>query len=120
MTVIHLRAPRPVPSLPEPLLCLDDHRGVYIPRDFAELVDRSRVIGITPNEWACLEAGPNYEHYWDVWNRILDDAHVIDPEKNITYSLYQDGPLWLIPDGMEWDESTEWFRWPAPAPNGTL
>lgn len=24
----------------------------------------------------------------------------------------EDGALWLIPEGMEWDEETDFFKWP--------
>jgi hypothetical protein len=98
---------------PEPLLWLDDHRGRYIPRDFALcFADRaSAVSGISDDDYAILEAGPDGEtYYWDVWTEVCDSAIVtIDGTQ---YRVYQDGDCWLIPDGMEWSEDTGTFVWP--------
>jgi hypothetical protein len=40
----------------------------------------------------------------------VDNATVTDA--GICYRLHQDGDLWLVPDGMEWDDDNEWFIWP--------
>jgi hypothetical protein len=99
---------------PEPLLWLDDHRGRYIPRDFARsFADRASVVsGVTDDDWVILEAGPDGEtFYWDVWVEVCDSAIVtIDGTQ---YRVYQDGDCWLIPDGMEWSEDTDTFAWPG-------
>lgn len=96
---------------PEPLLFLNDARGIYLPRDFTCNVARDRVIGVSDEDWAILEAGPDHEHYWDVWNEIEQDAIVTD-NKGVRYRLHQDGDLWLIPLGMEWDDEADGWRWP--------
>lgn len=98
---------------PNPLLWLDDHRGVYIPRDFANCFrDRAKVVeGVSDEDWAILEAGPDHELYWDTWNDVCDTAIVTD-ENGVKFRLHQDGALWLIPDGMEYDEQNEFFAWP--------
>lgn len=101
---------------PEPMLWLDDARGVYIPRDFAtSFKDRDQhVSGVSADDWAILEQGPDScsnESYWDVWIEVCDNATVTD-ENGIKYHLYQNGDLWLIPDGMEWNDKTEFFDWP--------
>lgn len=85
----------------EPILFLDDHRGIYIPRDFAQSIKHEAVTGVDEEAWAILEAGPDHEFYWDVWAEVCDDAKVLDTEKGITYTLWQDGPLWLIPEGYD-------------------
>jgi hypothetical protein len=101
-----------MPMQPEPLLWLDDHRGVYIPRDFASsFADRARsVAGVSEEQWAILE-DPDHELYWDVWTEVCDNAKVTD-ENGIVYSVWQDGACWLIPEGMEWNERDEFFSWP--------
>jgi hypothetical protein len=92
----------------EPILFLDDHRGQYIPRDFAVEIKREAVSGVTAEQWAILEHGPDggldskdgiNEHYWDVWADVCDRATIKDGD--VTYTIYQDGACWLIPDGFD-------------------
>ena len=101
---------------PEPMLWLDDHRGVYIPHDFAlSFANRERdVSGVDNEEWATLENGPDEDFYWDVWADVCDHAVVTD-EHGVQYHVYQDGACWLIPLGMEWDEKNDFFQWPKKA-----
>lgn len=100
---------------PEPLLWLNDNRGIYIPRDFAKsFANRARdVHGVSNEEWAILERGPedeSNEWYWETWQDVCDNATVTS--MGITYHVYQDGDCWLIPDGMEWSDSDDFFIWP--------
>lgn len=97
-------------SKPDVILFLDDHRGIYIPRDFARCVDRERVRGIEPDDYAVLE-NPDHDLYWDVWSEVCDQATLVDSD-GVTYRLYQDGALWLIPDGMEWSDERDCHVWP--------
>lgn len=99
---------------PEMMLWLSDARGVYIPRDFANsFEDRANhVDGVTEEQWAILEQGPDAEWYWDTWSDVLDSAVVTD-EGGAKFSLHQDGDLWLIPHGMVWNDETEGFAWPS-------
>src|SRR5262249_6519309 len=39
---------------PEPVLFLDDHRGIYIPRDFAEAIDPAYWFGVSQEELGIL------------------------------------------------------------------
>jgi hypothetical protein len=97
---------------PKTLLWLADHRGVNIPKDFAEsFKDRDKdVSGVDPEQWAILEAGQEHEFYWDTWSDVMDSAVItID---GIEYAVWQDGDVWLIPNGMEYDEDEGWY-WPA-------
>lgn len=98
---------------PEPLLWLDDHRGVYIPRDFAgSFADRAKsVVGVTDENWTILEAGPDHEWYWEAWAEVCDGATVTD-DNGVEYTVWQDGACWLIPAGMEWSAKDEFFAWP--------
>lgn len=97
---------------PDMLLWLSDARGIYIPRDFAQsFADRSKhVSGVSEEEWQILEQ-PDHEHYWDVWNDVEQSAIVTD-ENGVKFRLYQDGDLWLVPDGMEWNDDNQTFEWP--------
>lgn len=98
----------------EPMLWLSDARGRYIPRDFAtSFADRAKhVAGVTDEQWAILEAGPSHDDYWEAWQEVCDSAIVTD-EHGTAFRIHQDGDCWLIPDGMEWSDTDEFFVWPT-------
>ena len=98
---------------PDMLLWLNDARGVYIPRDFAKsFADRDKsVSGVNAETWATLEQGPDDEGYWDAWTEVRDNAVVTD-ENGVKFTLWQEGDLWLIPEGMEWSDEAGTFQWP--------
>ena len=91
-------------------ILLNDHRGVYIPRDFVNNFENWH--GISSDDISCLKEGPENENYWDIWQTVLDNAYYID-EKGNKWELYQDGDLFtycvdLLTDeerrNMGWDE----------------
>ncbi len=98
---------------PEMLLWLSDRRGAYIPRDFAtSFADRTKSVpSVSAADWTILETGPENELYWDVWTDILDTAIVTDEHGN-RYTVYQDGDCWLIPVGMVWSDTGDFYQWP--------
>ena len=98
---------------PDVMLYLDDHRGIYIPRDFVQGTKRECMRGISDDDIEIL-SDPEHEWYWETWDDVLNGGTVVDPVSGVVYRLYQDGALWLIPDGMEWDDREEWYRWPEP------
>ncbi len=104
----------PVPTKPEPMLWLSDSRGQYIPRDFASsFADRAKsVSGVSDEDWAILEAGPDHAHYWEAWEDVEARAVVTD-DNGAKYTIYLDGNCWLIPEGMLWDDEANFFVWPA-------
>jgi hypothetical protein len=104
---------------PEPLMVLGSARGVYIPRDFAQMFeDRAKqVYGVKDEDWLILEAGPDHEHYWDAWSDVEQKALITHLITKINYTVYQDGDCWLIPVGMEWNDETDWFVWPKEQDN---
>jgi hypothetical protein len=127
-------------------LFLDDHRGVNIPRDFAECIDPAYWFGISDEDLAIL-ADPDGEFYWETWDMVTESAVAFLPVgagfdaatmsamslakesdragdvakrdeilaglPGVRWSLYHDGALWVVPDGMEWDDASEWFVWPS-------
>ena len=99
---------------PEMLCWLSDARGVYIPRDFANsFADRAKdVSGVSAEQWAILESGPDSESYWDVWTEVCDSCVVTDDKQNVKYTIWQDGDCWLVPIGMEWNDELQGFAWP--------
>ena len=102
---------------PQPLLWLSDSRGIYIPRDFARsFADRAKSVdGVSAEDWAILEAGPDHEFYWETWDDVLSDAIITD-ENGIMYHVHQDGDCWLVPKGMEWNDEGYGWQWPADEP----
>ena len=87
----------------------DSARGVYIPQHFAESVKRECVSGISIEVLDLLLIDPNADHesesdkdkaesYWDNWAYVLDNARVTCPKTGVTFYLYQDGDLWLVPE----------------------
>ena len=102
-----------MPARPEPILWLNDARGIYIPRDFASsFSDRATyVANVSDEDWAILEAGPDHEAYWDAWSEVEAHAIVTDDKGN-KFTVFQEGDCWLIPVGMEWDEAIEGYVWP--------
>lgn len=106
---------------------LDDHRGIYIPRDFAESIATKYrappyVEGVTEEQWAILENGPGgmldkdhnpalAEHYWDTWSEVEQSAKLYldriqlpnrphQPTDHF-WRIQQDGSCFLIRDDVE-------------------
>lgn len=75
----------------------DGARGVYIPQHFAESVNRSMVTGVSEEDYAILETGPDHELYWDTWDDVMQSA-VVTTADGHTWTLWQDGDLWLLRD----------------------
>lgn len=107
---------------PDVMLYLSDSRGQYIPRDFAVETERDCISGVSAEDLDLLAKGPpgGMESdddacvwYWDIWDNVLDHAVVTDPTTSIKYTVYQDGDVWLIPVGMEWDCKQDWYVWPS-------
>jgi len=85
-------------DLPESaILFADSARGVFIPQHFAESVRRDCVTGVSADDWAILESGPDAEWHWETWETVESRAVITAPDTGIAYTLYQDGDLWLVP-----------------------
>jgi hypothetical protein len=76
------------------ILLLSDARGQYIPRDFANEIRREFVTGVEADEWEILEAGPEHESYWDVWDDVCTSAVITLAGDE--YRIHQDGDCWLL------------------------
>lgn len=112
-------------------LFLDSARGQYIPRDFAQSIDRTAITGVdmadldtlsngppggldsktncadhddfTAECEACKESLPS-ELYWDIWQDVLDNAVITDAKRGIVFRLEQDGDCWLVEKAGEYCE----------------
>jgi hypothetical protein len=106
-------------------LILGDHRGIFIPRDFAqgvltftsddpfdfdgELIPE--VSGITVDDLLPL-LDPESESYWDTWEHVMNRARYTHRDGRV-FTLYQDGDLYLIAyDAMSDGEYEEFFGEP--------
>jgi len=98
---------------PDTMLWLSEARGIYIPQHFANsFANRDQAVrGVSAEDWAILEAGPDHEYYWDTWTDVCDRAIVTD-DVGTQYRVHQDGDCWLIPVGMEWNDDKDFFVWP--------
>lgn len=75
------------------VLLIDGAHGIYIPRDFADTYG-SRFEGVSQYDIDILTTGPLHEHYWETWERVMNDTFMmIDGHK---YQLHQssEGDLW--------------------------
>lgn len=84
-------------------LFLDEARGVYIPKAFADNVKRDRVTGVSDADYEILESGPDHEWYWDTWAGVCNDATLTGTD-GIVYTLDQDGSLFLVEKAGEFCE----------------
>lgn len=73
----------------------DSSRGQYIPQFFAQSIKRDKLTGVSAEDLAILEAGPEQEHYWDVWTLVLDNASVRDDE-GWDWNFIQTGDLFMV------------------------
>lgn len=91
-------------------LIFDGNRGQYIPQHFATELNISRIQGIDSEDIETLKKGPeDNEYYWDVWDRVLNNAFHVDSQGN-TWRFYQDMDLWMYCDElMTTKEKKEFF-----------
>jgi len=78
-------------------LILDAARGIYIPRDFAAIIDVNYIkdaCKFTDDLEICKN--PDHEWYWEAWQNILDNMQINIMGDGIFYSLYQDGDLFAV------------------------
>lgn len=115
-------------TLTESIHCyLDSASGQYIPKRFARETKRECIEGVKPEDLDYLARGPGGclddddtlsegetvrgEFYWDVWQNVLDNAILIDPDSKLRFKLWngENGDIFLVPEDWEWDdESNDW------------
>lgn len=85
-------------------LVLFDNRGIYIPRDFAEVVRAGTCwSGFNDEDIDILLQGPDHELYWDAWDSVLGSTKFTD-SRGRTWYLSQDGDLWIYCEALMTDE----------------
>ena len=84
------------------ILLIDGNQGIYIPQSFAQ-------SGYQPDggwdaeDRRTLQEGPESEFYWEAWDSVLRDTVMVDETTGDRFTLYQDGDLWAVPEGFDWD-----------------
>lgn len=75
---------------------LDSARGQYIPRDFAQIIKRSFVSGVSDDLLDSLakDNSNEGEFYWEDWQTVLNNAKI--NFEGVQYTLRHDGDLWLV------------------------
>lgn len=87
----------------EPELFCDGASGIYIPQRFATEIAREKVTGVSEEDYATLERGPEEEGYWETWENVVCNAKITTSD-GTTWFLWQDGDLWVVPKGYENDD----------------
>jgi hypothetical protein len=83
------------------ILYCSDSSGIYIPQRFVVETYPDCIQGLSDSDRAILEAGPDHQGYWHAWDDCLTRV-VVQSREGDRYTLWQDGDLWLIPEGAEW------------------
>lgn len=85
---------------------LDSARGQYIPRDFAQIINRKYLKNVNPEllDNLAKENSNDSEFYWEDWEVVLNNAKIVFD--GVEYTLHHDGDLWLI----NYDAMTEQER----------
>lgn len=75
---------------------LDSSRGQYLPRDFAQIINREHLKNVNPEllDNLAKENSNDSEFYWEDWETVLNDAKIVFD--GVEYTLHHDGDLWLI------------------------
>lgn len=78
---------------PAVILFCDGSSGIYIPKRFAEEVDKQYLTGVTQEDLDGL-ADPEDTYYWDNWEYVYNNA--LFTFEGDEYYLYQSDDLWLL------------------------
>lgn len=73
---------------------IDGASGIYVPQRFAQGFDMG-AWGVSDEDQTILVAGPDEEHYWGVWDTVLQGAEFTNKEGN-TFRLEQDDSLFAV------------------------
>ena len=89
------------------ILIADSHHGIYIPKLIAEdiIERRIKVKNLSAILWELGELGnADNDNYWEAMDDLMRKAILLDVDGNEYYLTYEDGDLWAIPVGSDYDE----------------
>lgn len=90
---LNAKTPNPNDEELEREFLIDEARGVYVPKKFAELFDM-RAWHVDEEDEVILLKGPDAENYWEAWEDVLAHAYIIEQGKK--WTLEQDGDLFAV------------------------
>jgi hypothetical protein len=94
-------------AINEPQLLVSDAQGIYIAQIFCQQYRQciTNADQLKEDIDICL-VGPDHEFYWDAWENIIDNAELLDDnkEKMSIGNLGDSGDLWAIPENYEYPE----------------
>lgn len=103
-------------SKPSIEIFLSGDRGIYLPRDFANIVKPECLSNVKEEDLETLRKGPDDEGlYWEVWDSVVEHGRLTAPGTGVVYHFDRNehtDDLLVVPDGMEWDDKEGW-RWPS-------
>lgn len=73
---------------------LDGAIGIHLPKYWALYCNPRAWDGVTGEDVAILESGPDHEDYWEVWDGVLQNASSTDRWGDVWY-LDQDQDLFM-------------------------
>ena len=91
-------------------LLYNSNRGVYIPKLFAQEIDRQYLIGIDHTLLDELADSDPYEteFYWELWDQVLNECSIKFDDQY--WKLWQDGDLFAYNESkMTEQEKQEFF-----------
>ena len=93
------------------LLIVDGAYGIYAPQTFCERMNFKDFCGVDQECWDILLEGPKHDLYWEAWDELMSNASIVldpatynqKPGRYIRYYVWQDGDIWLVPEGVDPD-----------------
>ena len=82
-------------------LYLSEDRGIYIPRDFAESINRECIID--REKWEVeldflIKYDTKKDFYWETWQNILDHLKIKIGRRTYFFCQASPGDVWMIRD----------------------
>ncbi|TQE99196.1 MAG: hypothetical protein FKY71_09960 [Spiribacter salinus] len=85
---------------PERIFLLDASRGIYLPRDFTDLVDADQLTGADPIDWSIVNGGPGNDYYYESWDALLRNMRMRSRSRGTIFRFEEDeeGNLFAVED----------------------
>ena len=79
---------------------------------------RDKVTEVSKETWDTLDEGdtPENEWYWEAWEDLMRDAVITDDAGQKWHISQHENGIFLVPDGMGWDDAADWWAWEEPEP----
>lgn len=103
-----------------PVCVTSNQNGIYAPSVFCSSIDISQFVipegcGVRADDIVFVskwDSGGDLQDLHDEWDAITTHCKVMDVWGRLSFIHENDGDIWCIPVGMEWDDEEDWFVWP--------